>query len=302
MGQCSLEGHGGARIRTPIRTLTGTRTGTIRHRTPILPQSVKDRRCTSSRRRHHPRHRRLTGTTAPARRRTTPTCRSAMRRGSKSADAAVDNRGDTGPCGNYISLPYSPGSLSACVRMPTGPSVMVLPGSGKDFDQFQDDDAVCHQWALQQSGSTTKQSTSDPAVTGAAVGTALGAASGAAIGAASGNPVAGAAVGSGVGLVGGTAVGANYAGEHSGQCSTATTLRTCSACTPRATRSRSPADRSSRTRRCPTLARHHHRQQEFHRRLREIHRRHRRDPCSSVVPWGNSGAGPSRSTPPTRPL
>lgn len=102
--------------------------------------------------------------------------------------------------------------LAACVTVPTGPNVMVLPGSGKDFEQFQADDAVCRQWALQQTGTTTTKAGTQNAVTGAAVGTVVGAASGAAIGAASGNPAAGAAVGSGVGLVGGTAVGANQAG------------------------------------------------------------------------------------------
>ncbi len=101
--------------------------------------------------------------------------------------------------------------LPACVKVPTGPNVMVLPGSGKDFEQFQGDDAVCRRWALQQCGATVKSSTNDSAVAGAAVGTVVGAASGAAIGAAAGNAGAGAAVGSGVGLVGGTAVGADRA-------------------------------------------------------------------------------------------
>ena len=32
--------------------------------------------------------------------------------------------------------------LGACATVPTGPSVMVLPGSGKSFEQFQVDDAV----------------------------------------------------------------------------------------------------------------------------------------------------------------
>ncbi len=109
-------------------------------------------------------------------------------------------------------LPLAAGVLlTACVKLPTGPNVMVLPGNGKDFDQFQADDARCRQWALQQTGTTTTQAGTDNAVSGAAVGTVLGAASGAAIGAASGNAAAGAAVGSGVGLVGGTAVGANQA-------------------------------------------------------------------------------------------
>lgn len=98
--------------------------------------------------------------------------------------------------------------LAGCVRVPTGPSVMVLPGSGKSFDQFQLDDAMCRQWALRQTGTTANQAATDATVSGAAVGTVLGAAGGAAIGAASGNPATGAAVGSGVGLLGGTAMGA----------------------------------------------------------------------------------------------
>ncbi len=101
--------------------------------------------------------------------------------------------------------------VTGCVRLPTGPSVMVLPGSGKDFQEFQRDDAACRQWALQQTGMTTAEAANSSTATGAAVGTVLGAASGAAIGAASGNPAAGAAVGSGVGLLGGTAVGADSA-------------------------------------------------------------------------------------------
>jgi hypothetical protein len=101
--------------------------------------------------------------------------------------------------------------LTGCVTVPTGPSVMVLPGSGKDFTQFQADDANCRQWAMQQTGTTTKQAATDAAVGSAAVGTVVGAAAGAAIGAAAGDPAMGAAVGSGVGLFGGTAAGANRA-------------------------------------------------------------------------------------------
>src|SRR5438105_9494113 len=37
--------------------------------------------------------------------------------------------------------------LAACATVPMGPSVMVLPGTGKNFEQFQADDAVCRQWA-----------------------------------------------------------------------------------------------------------------------------------------------------------
>jgi hypothetical protein len=101
---------------------------------------------------------------------------------------------------------------TACVTIPSGPSVMVLPGSGKPFDQFQIDDASCRQWASQQVGTTAGQASTSSAVSGAAIGTVLGAAAGAAIGAAAGSPGAGAAVGAGVGLLGGTAAGAGSAG------------------------------------------------------------------------------------------
>jgi hypothetical protein len=101
--------------------------------------------------------------------------------------------------------------LGACATVPTGPSVMVLPGSGKPFDHFQADDAACRQFALQSAGITTKKAAGDTLITGAAVGTAVGAAAGAALGAAAGNPAIGAAAGAGVGLLGGTAVGGSYA-------------------------------------------------------------------------------------------
>jgi uncharacterized protein YcfJ len=101
--------------------------------------------------------------------------------------------------------------VAGCASVPTGPSVMVLPGSSKSFDQFQSDDASCREWALQQTGTTPNRSGAANTVTGAAVGTAVGAALGAAIGAAAGSPATGAAVGAGAGLFGGTAVGAGNA-------------------------------------------------------------------------------------------
>ena len=100
---------------------------------------------------------------------------------------------------------------TACVTVPTGPSVMVLPGSGSNFEQFQVDDAACRQWAAQQTGTTTGEASTNTTVAGAAIGTLIGAAAGAAIGAAAGSPATGAAVGAGVGLLGGTSVGASNA-------------------------------------------------------------------------------------------
>jgi hypothetical protein len=101
--------------------------------------------------------------------------------------------------------------LTACATVPTGPSILVLPGTGKNFEQFQVDDAVCRQWALQQTGTTPNQAVVASAVTGAAVGAVVGGGLGAAIGAAAGSAATGAAVGAGVGLFGGTAVGAGNA-------------------------------------------------------------------------------------------
>lgn len=101
--------------------------------------------------------------------------------------------------------------LGACATVPTGPSVMVLPGSTKTFEQFQVDDGVCRQWAQHQTGTTTGKAAKDSTATGAVVGTAVGAAAGAALGAAAGNPGIGAAAGAGVGLLGGTAAGAGQA-------------------------------------------------------------------------------------------
>ncbi|MBP1687685.1 MAG: hypothetical protein H6Q33_3828 [Deltaproteobacteria bacterium] len=111
----------------------------------------------------------------------------------------------------YFSAITALALLAGCVTVPTGPSVMVLPGSGKDFTQFQGDDAVCRYWAVQQTGTTTNKAATDSAVTSAAVGTVVGAAAGAAIGAAYGDPAMGAAAGSGVGLAGGTVVGTDRA-------------------------------------------------------------------------------------------
>jgi outer membrane lipoprotein SlyB len=108
------------------------------------------------------------------------------------------------------------GVVSACATVPTGPSVMVLPGAGKPFDQFQLDDMVCRQYAQQQVGVAPGQAATQSAVNTAALGTAIGAAAGAAIGAATGHPGVGAAVGAGGGLLTGTAAGAQAGAVSSG--------------------------------------------------------------------------------------
>src|SRR5690349_21859296 len=86
---------------------------------------------------------------------------------------------------------------------PSGPSVMVLPGSGKSFDQFRYDDNECRQYSSQSiGGATVADAQNRSAVTSAAVGTAIGAAAGGLMGGRSG-----AGVGAGIGLAGGALAG-----------------------------------------------------------------------------------------------
>src|SRR5882724_7428059 len=86
---------------------------------------------------------------------------------------------------------------------PSGPSVMVLPGSGKSFDQFRFDDNECRQYSSQSiGGATVADAQSNSAVKSAAVGTAVGAAAGGLLGGRSG-----VGVGAGVGLAGGALAG-----------------------------------------------------------------------------------------------
>ncbi|HUX24341.1 MAG TPA: hypothetical protein VMV87_06945 [Burkholderiales bacterium] len=101
--------------------------------------------------------------------------------------------------------------LGACTTIPTGPSVMALPGTGKSFDQFRVDDAVCRQYALNQiGGASANDAAVAKGVTSAAIGAGIGALAGAAMG---GHENAGA--GAGMGLLAGSAIGAS-SGQASG--------------------------------------------------------------------------------------
>ena len=42
--------------------------------------------------------------------------------------------------------------LAACTVLPDGPSAMVLPGTGKSFEQFRSDDLQCRGYAQAQLG------------------------------------------------------------------------------------------------------------------------------------------------------
>ena len=95
--------------------------------------------------------------------------------------------------------------LAGCATPPpSGPGILVLPGTGKSFDQFRFDDQECRGYAhAQVGGKTTEQAATDSAVKSAAIGTAIGAVAGGLIGGHQG-----AAVGAGVGLTGGALAGA----------------------------------------------------------------------------------------------
>lgn len=98
--------------------------------------------------------------------------------------------------------------LGACTVLPTGPSVMVLPGTGQSIESFRMDDSYCRQYAhIQIGGKTAGEASRESAVTSAAVGAAVGAVAGAAIG----GDGRGAATGAGVGLLLGSASGADSA-------------------------------------------------------------------------------------------
>ena len=92
-------------------------------------------------------------------------------------------------------------ALGACVDAPTGPTVTVMPGPGKPFEVFQQDDVYCRQYASSQiSGAATG---GQQVATGAAAGAVIGAVAGTLIGDSRNAAAAGAATGA----LYGTAVG-----------------------------------------------------------------------------------------------
>lgn len=87
--------------------------------------------------------------------------------------------------------------LSACTSVPTGPGMLVLPGTGKNFDQFRFDETDCRQYASAQiSGRTANEAAADSGVKSAVVGTVVGVTAGALLGGHNG-----AGVGAGAGLL-----------------------------------------------------------------------------------------------------
>ena len=76
--------------------------------------------------------------------------------------------------------------LGACTIMPTGPNVLVLPGTGQSTERFRADDYACRDFALVQIGGRTSQQAANQAAVGAVAGAAIGGSQGAAVGAGAG--------------------------------------------------------------------------------------------------------------------
>jgi peptidoglycan hydrolase-like protein with peptidoglycan-binding domain len=118
--------------------------------------------------------------------------------------------GDCGDAYGYEIQPVSAGrrlavsvaivltlGLAGCVPAKMGPTVQVMPGTGKSFEVFQADQAVCEQYANDQVAGARKEA-NQQAVGTALLGTALGAGLGAAAGSAGTGAAAGAVVGTGI--------------------------------------------------------------------------------------------------------
>lgn len=101
--------------------------------------------------------------------------------------------------------------FSGCASVPSGPSVLIWPASGKTFEQFREDDSVCRQYAHERTGPTPDQVATGSFAKSATLGTLLGATAGAVIGAGSHDAGSGAAIGAGSGLLLGSAAGSGAA-------------------------------------------------------------------------------------------
>jgi hypothetical protein len=93
--------------------------------------------------------------------------------------------------------------VSACATQPIGPTVQVMPASGKAFDVFAQEESTCKAYAQGQIAGAVDQANNSAIATGV-LSTALGAGLGAAVGGGQG-----AGVGAASGAVVGTGVGAN---------------------------------------------------------------------------------------------
>jgi uncharacterized protein YcfJ len=98
--------------------------------------------------------------------------------------------------------------LAGCAATPMGPTVQVMPGPGRSFDTFQNDQASCKNYAAGQVQGQA-EAANNQAVGGAVLGTVVSAGLGAAVGSAFGNAGGGAAIGAASGAAMGTGIGAS---------------------------------------------------------------------------------------------
>ncbi len=100
--------------------------------------------------------------------------------------------------------------LEGCVTQPMGPNVPVMPGKGKPWADFQQDDAACRDFANGRVAGRAENA-NDHAILSTIIGAGLGAALGAAVGGGHG-----AGVGAAAGGVVGTAAGSNQSAYAQG--------------------------------------------------------------------------------------
>lgn len=99
----------------------------------------------------------------------------------------------------------APALLAGCAQEPMGPTIAVMPAPGKPFSVFQEDQAICKNYASNEVAGGA-QAANNRQVGTAVLGTLLGVGLGAAVGGGRG-----AAIGAGAGAIGGTAFGAGPA-------------------------------------------------------------------------------------------
>ncbi|HEY1796026.1 MAG TPA: YMGG-like glycine zipper-containing protein [Stellaceae bacterium] len=107
-------------------------------------------------------------------------------------------------------------TVAACAPQVVAPTVPVMPGQGKPFDQFAADQQTCEAYANQQIAPLTQQANNSgigeallTTALGAGLGAAIGGGRGAAIGAASG-----AVVGTSMGASNSARAGAGIQGQY----------------------------------------------------------------------------------------
>lgn len=107
-------------------------------------------------------------------------------------------------------------ALAGCAVAPTGPTVMVLPGTQKNQSQFQADYGACQQQA-QALLAGDAQAANDQAAANVVVGTMIGAAAGALLGQGSYHSNSAVAWGAGTGMLMGSAAagGSSQASSYS---------------------------------------------------------------------------------------